>query len=364
MSRAMLGCMLISVWLLASGQDPSLLSLVSKRPLCVVHDSTAPEAELTETLLEAIQALRFDFTVSIFDVAWSSEDDDAASFLRKVCGQCSDRLVIARTESLYGLMPLMAHAWQPDCAPPAVRSVLFPTDFLDGVEPSPCLGGDGHCLLDYSVIRLSDGPKLFYDAVISLSANSTVLNELSQKILAHGLTPWQLHTGDSRMLESEADLGMLFQRVFPPPIPRGGFTLGPATSAPLAAWSSWQCHSAGTAGYDVPENGRAGSEEFCLLERVSCCTGSDFTFHASSVESPNLPPARFVSQCHPNISIAVRPSQAPYVVPNCHLHAPVAYLWGHGWEANPGHLLHDTVRPQNHTASPACAVPGTCAWVT
>ena len=378
-------CLLLaSVWLITCGQGPSLLSLISKRPLCVLHDSMAPapEAELTETLLEAIQALRFEFDIKLFDVSWE-RDDNTLSWLSRTCGRCSDRLVIARAESLRSLMPSLETAWLPECVPPEVRSVLFLTDSIDGAEPSPCLR-DGYCLLGDSLRRhleniprgqvsvgaRSKGSNLFYDAIISLSTNATVLlKRLSQTLLAHGLEPWQLHTSDSRMLEADADLEMLFRHVLlKPTIPLGGLTLGPPKATPPAPWSSWQCHSAGMAEFADPDSGpRAGSKEFCLLERVSCCTGSEFTFHTSSVESPNLPPARFVSQGHPNISLDIRPSQVPYAVRDCHLRVPVAYLWGHGWEANPAHLLHDAVRPLNlaaHLPARDCnPVHGMMAWL-
>jgi hypothetical protein len=357
------GILLALTWLLTSGQDPSLLSIVSKRPLCVIHDSMAPEAKLTETLLEATQALRFDFSINVYDVSWDSEEgagSEGAELLSGTCGPCSERLVIARSESLHGWMMSLAAAWVPACLPPAVRSVLVLTDFMDGVEPSPCLrDGHAHCVLNNVVVKDSDGFKLLFDAIMSLSdsANAMVLDRMSQSLLALGLTPWKVHT--SKMLETEADQGMLLRRIFSPPTDLGRLTLGPlkAPAAP-SMWSSWQCHPAGMAEFDDPDTGRRdGSQEFCLLERVPCCTGTEFTYHTSSLESPNLPPARFVSQSHPNISIAVRPSQAPYVdvLPDCHLHVPVAYLWGHGWEANPAHLLHDAVHaPLPRAASPVC----------
>jgi hypothetical protein len=174
--------------------------------------------------------------------------------------------------------------------------------------------------------------------------------------------PWRVHTGNSRILESEADLGMLLQQVFPPAVAAGGVTLGPSKAMEVGAapaqvdveagagarfgyWSSWECHSAGMPGYEVPEQGPAGSDQFCLLERVSCCTGNDFSFHVANLESPNLPPERIGAEAQPQYSIAVRPSPEPYLIRDCHVHVPVAYLWGHGWEANPAHLLHDAVRP-------------------
>jgi hypothetical protein len=344
---------------LSYGQASSIHSVVSKRLLCVVHDSTAPEASATETLLDAIQALRYDFIVKYLDVSHHLDGLPAANVLTDSCGLCTDRLVIARAQTLTDSSMHELFQGVPEwCLPPAVRGVLFLMDFLDGLEPSPCLDSPGRlCVLDSSVyIRKDGGHILLHDAIISLAANITAVDRITpQVMLEFGLMPWERHSIDPRMLEAEADLGVLLQRIFRPQIPLHGVTLGfsnrsegtrgPASAPSPAAWSSWECHPAGLPGYQVPENGPPGADEFCLLQRVTCCTGEEFAFHAGTGSpSPSLPPRRIGSQSSPNLAIAVRASPAAYLVNDCHLHAPVAYLWGHGWEANPGHLLHDAVR--------------------